>query len=143
MKGYKRDTNFSDFVPERDTGVCWPFLGPVDQDGYGMFHGKRAARVSYKIAYGGIPGSFIIHHICRNKICVNPKHLVATTHKNHNDDGGAQNRKKTHCKNGHEFTSDNTYFVVRKDRNNGVERQCRICAGCTLEKIQKLNKYRR
>lgn len=143
MKGYKRNTVFSDFVTERDTSVCWLFNGPTDEDGYGMFHGSRAHRVSYKIAFGEVPAGRIIHHICRNRLCVNTKHLVAVLPRNHSDDGGAQNRQKTHCKNGHEFTSDNTYTVVRKDRGNRTERQCRICSGCTLEKIKKLNNYRR
>lgn len=62
---------------------------------------------------------------CRNKACVNPNHLVQMTRKEQalqNGSPTATNAGKTHCKNGHEFTEENTY--VRPD---GRGRQCRTC----------------
>jgi hypothetical protein len=43
---------------------------------------------------------------------------------------------KTHCKNGHEYTPANTRIVVRKDRNNIVAQQCRICERAAQTRFQ-------
>jgi len=62
-----------------------------------------------------IQDGYDIHHICRNKLCVNPAHLQAVSKKEH-----GKLDLKTHCLRGHEFTESNTY------RNNN-KRYCREC----------------
>jgi hypothetical protein len=43
--------------------------------------------------------------------------------------GGLRNKQKTHCRNGHEYTPENTVLV-----RGGKARACRICRKATNEK---------
>lgn len=100
-------------------------------DGYGRVFtngiAKRAHRVIYELVNGKIPSNLVINHICRVRACVNPEHLEATTHRDNILAGvgvAAINKRKTHCKWGHEFTPENTrnYVIGGKPR-----RGCRTC----------------
>ncbi len=91
---------------------CWLWTGfryKGHRNPYGMFHieGKlrRVHRVSYKIANGDIPDGFVIDHLCRNAICVNPTHLEAVTSRENTLRGigaSATNKRKILCKRGHD-----------------------------------------
>lgn len=114
---------------DKDTG-CWNWNRSLLQNGYGqVWDGERrvtAHSLSYRIYVGDIVDNNVVDHICRNRKCVNPKHLrQITSAKNVLIGEGvtALNARKTHCVNGHEFTEKNTYIV--KKRNNG--RYCKQC----------------
>ena len=120
---------------ERGSG-CWEWQGSRTPDGYGRINsGGRgvplpAHRVSYELHVGPIPEGFEIDHLCKNPGCVNPAHLEAVTHKENIRRGlspAALNARKTHCVNGHEFTSENTKIERRG-------RKCRTCANEVLRK---------
>jgi hypothetical protein len=111
---------------------CWEWQGSLDKDGYGYFKIRnkqerkryRSHRVLYDFFKGITNNSMVIDHECKNRKCCNPDHLrEISTYENlmSNSNGiGSVNSKKTHCKNGHEFTDLNTY-VWKK------ERHCKTC----------------
>lgn len=106
---------------------CWEWQGAVDKDGYGFFTlGKlmKAHRASYQLFGGTLLSDKQIDHLCRNRPCVNPDHLEQVTSRINTLRSpiapAAVNSRKTHCRNGHEYTPLNT----RITRN---ERQCKIC----------------
>lgn len=105
---------------------CWPWLGSLNNKGYGIFGStKYAHRAVYVHVFGEIPDGLELDHLCRNPICVNPLHLEAVTHKENMRRGfnpWGINARKTHCVNGHELTEGNVYN--RKDKE---ARQCRQC----------------
>lgn len=118
--------NVSAFTANQSPGApdeCWPWRGYVEKSGYGRFKvaGKPrgAHRVAYALAYGDPPSHLVVDHKCRNRSCVNPAHLEAVTNAV-NIARGARG-SQTHCKHGHEFTEENTYFAERG------ERVCRTC----------------
>jgi len=80
-------------------------------------------RVAWQLAYGPVPHGCEIHHKCKNKLCCNPRHLIAILHKQHR-----ALHLKTMCKRGHKFTAANTYY--RPD--TGV-RQCRKCRALHMQ----------
>ena len=110
---------------------CWEWHGYVHPDtGYGMCHVLRKTKWAHRIGwelYGGpIPKGLVIDHLCRNKVCVRYDHLEPVTQKEnlHRSEltGPGANIRKTHCKNGHGFTPENT----RISKSNG-QRSCRAC----------------
>lgn len=73
-------------------------------------------------------------HRCDYPPCINPDHLYEATNQQNHLDGGKRKRMqgqlKTHCKSGHEFTPENTYWSKR-----GVS-HCRNCLRCKLIRMR-------
>lgn len=116
----------------KQVGDCWVWVGHLTKDGYGNFRMKnyyKAHRVSYTMFVGEIPTGLQIDHLCRNRACVNPKHLEPVTQRQNIDRGmsGVPGRSKTHCKNGHEYTLANTVFKPSKNCRDGLQRVCGAC----------------
>jgi hypothetical protein len=64
-----------------------------------------------------------LDHLCRVPPCVNPEHLEPVTPAVNTQRG--EPATKTHCKNGHEYTPENTY--IRSGKGKGGKRDCRAC----------------
>lgn len=69
---------------DEDLGECWVWTGTRRGTDYGRFCegvNKLAHRVSYEHFVGPIPVGKEIDHLCRNTLCVNPRHLEAVSHR--------------------------------------------------------------
>lgn len=128
-----RDLLFWMKVELDDSEYCWNWRGWFDRDGYGRFGNPKlntlafgikstgAHRISYTMLAGSIPEGLEIDHLCFNTACVNPRHLRTVTRT-----VNLQSTPKvfrTHCKNGHEMTAENTIYSTIP----GHIRECREC----------------
>lgn len=130
-------------VDQSDATGCWPWLGAVNDSGYGIVRvggaTRRAHRVAHTLAIGPIPDGFQVDHVsargCRRRDCCNPAHLEAVTPKVNSErsTAGAVNRARmlarTSCVRGHEFTPQNTHVGPQ-----GV----RVCRACKRETARRL-----
>ncbi len=110
------------FDPEPTTG-CWLWAGSRISSGYGAFargpgQWELAHRVAYEIYVGPVAEGLELDHLCRTKLCVNPRHLEPVTHR---ENMQRHFRLKTHCAQGHELVGSN----VRIRRG---WRECQTCA---------------
>lgn len=109
-------------------GNCIEWQGAISSTGYGLEGKKYAHRLAMERLVGAIPKHLVIDHICRNRRCVNIGHLRVVTRRENalenNDSPHAINAARTHCKNGHEFDAQNTYFAPQGDY---LRRYCRKC----------------
>jgi len=133
-QGIRRGDRFLRKIQFTDT--CWLWVGPFSEYGYGRvtieYKTLNSHRVAYKVAYGDIqPGMHLDHVVargCNNRNCLNPNHLEEVTVKINTLRAFEKcvNKKKTHCKNGHEFTPSNTYRFYNPT-SNSYGRECRTC----------------
>lgn len=120
------------------TETCWLWTAYVSGKGYGQFrmNGRMHAAHQVALLITGTPRPLgaEVDHLCRVRHCVNPAHLEWVTHAKNMERAGpylAGPRPdhyltgRTHCKNGHEFSADNTRHVVEKDGSR--RRRCRVC----------------
>lgn len=119
------------------TKGCWLWTGYIRKDGYGgtkvsqkhyMVH-----RYMYELCFGKVPEGLVLDHLCRNRACCNPNHLEPVTSLENIRRGNAgHNKFNTHCKQGHEWTKENTaiaYYAPGKP--------FRRCKACNREHIRK------
>lgn len=120
------------------TETCWLWTVGCFSNGYGCWERhKFAHRVSYQDFYGVVLTSADhLHHKCHNVKCVRPDHLEKTNYHDHIDSPSGINARKTHCKNGHEFTTENTYLKFDVKRLS-TTRNCRICSRAYVNQRRK------
>ena len=116
-----------------DLGRCWEWVGAKDSSGYGNFTCSpsrtcKAHRFSFLLCFGWLLSHpYQIDHKCENTSCVRPSNLFCLLGKENNEksnSASAINKRKTHCKHGHEFSDENTI------RRNGK----RYCITCEKER---------
>lgn len=112
---------------------CWQWMAAT-RNGYGKFGtlgvSESAHRFSYRLFKGEIPANLVIDHLCRNQLCVNPKHLEAVTTRENirrGDGLAAQNIVKSQCPEGHIY-----------DRFIAGTRRCSTCTNYKRQIRRKL-----
>lgn len=85
-QGRTDSERFEALLTRDEVTGCWDWAGAVDAAGYGVFRFRGsgayyAHRASYEIHVGSIPDGLVIDHLCRNRSCVNPKHLEPVTNR--------------------------------------------------------------
>ena len=115
----------------RKTKTCWLWTGPLNTKGYGLWHANGGRFMAHRTAFSmvrALSKEDQLDHLCRVRNCVNPAHLEIVTNRTNVLRGigpTAQNARKTHCPNGHEYSPENTLLV--KIGNRHPERRCREC----------------
>ena len=105
---------------------CWLWVGHCNRGGYGILGGRPRPQLAHRLVWAALVSSDVPEHLHHRltcaKRCVNPDHLTGTTNAEHPDSAPRWQAAKTHCKQGHEFTPENTYRPSRGGR------KCRTCA---------------
>lgn len=70
-----------------------------------------------------VPSELEVDHVCRRRDCLRPSHLELVTSLENQIRG---REARTHCRNGHEFSPENTRMVKNK-KGEYTRRLCVIC----------------
>ncbi len=107
---------------------CWIFLGADNGCGYGVMKVSGRTRGTHRLAFeatrGPVPAGLQLDHLCRNRKCCNPNHMEAVTSRENTlrgDSRMARYAERTHCVNGHPYSTENTY------NHPSGGRRCRAC----------------
>lgn len=111
---------------------CWYWIAGVSSDNYGEFWADYkhvgAHRWSWEYHNNAkIPDGLVTDHLCRETLCVNPRHLEPVTDRVNILRGlnSALRPIATHCKNGHRYEAGS--FRIETKTNKNPSRTCLIC----------------
>lgn len=128
---------------------CWEWngsFGSPRKDGYATtkWRGKTTTlhRLLWEVVHGDIELSNMhVDHLCRNRRCLNPRHLELVTREENIRRGtcwSAINARKTHCPKGHPYEGDNLIISRRSDGT-----PFRLCRACNIVAHRELRARKR
>lgn len=126
-RGDTPEQRFAEKVQRGRPEECWRWMGAVNSSGYGSFRSRGvtfgAHRYAWESANGPIPDGLTVDHRCYSPTCVNPGHMRLLT----NSENASLQRSSfaQFCRNGHEYTPENTYY--KPVRPGEGRRDCRAC----------------
>ena len=149
------DTGYNEIIARLTAGSevvgdCWIFTANgADRAGYVRTHYEGRDQYVHRIAYRALIGPVegTVDHQCHNEAaaaglcdgsacahrrCWNPAHLIDRSQGDNTlaspTSVAGRNARKTHCKNGHEFTPENTDVLTQTIRGRlYTRRRCRQC----------------
>ena len=78
-------------IPDNEKNECWLWTSATNNKHYGIFHNisnnnndykySYAHRLAYEYYHGELTPDQLISHSCKNKLCMNPYHLILTDRK--------------------------------------------------------------
>ncbi len=101
--------------------ACWNWAGAIRATYGEIGFGKktyRVHRVMFEWFKGEIPKGLTIDHLCNNRLCVNPDHLILSTQK----DNVGRALKVAYCRRGHLQSPENRYTAPGSGRS-----RCKPC----------------
>ena len=105
----------------RRMSPCWIWLkGRYKKAGHGCIGVGRGGQLVHKVVWeaanGPVPGWGELHHLCFNRLCYRPSHLMVVSRLAH-----AYLERKETCRRGHRWSEQVPYLI------GGRTRLCRIC----------------
>ena len=127
-------TRFWNHVEQIPFHECWEWAGMRNAHGYGIVtihkRRERAHRVSLFLHGETMMSGLVVDHMCRNRGCVNPRHLRQVTRKvntlENSESITAKYAARTHCECGKQF-------LRPKEAGWNV---ARICADCVKRRTK-------
>lgn len=96
-----------------NSDLCFCLISATNPKGYPtvLVWGKNRTRLAHNVVFEVSTGTTLdgtkdVHHSCKVRRCINPKHLEALTRQEH-----AAVHAGSFCKYGHARTPENTYFT--------------------------------
>jgi hypothetical protein len=86
---------FSSYIHRRQDHQCWNWIGAkTHATGYGQITewkdskrvNHRPHRLAWRFCFGEIPEGLVVRHMCHNRLCCNPSHLLLGTAKDNFQD---------------------------------------------------------
>lgn len=148
VKGFVEVPLWDRIKARTEIGDCHLWTGHK-VGGYASIYYKgrdyRLHRLLWEMAYGPIPKGLFVCHSCDVRNCIKLSHLWLGTNKDNLRDASAKGRLngskqatlQSHCKNGHEYTPENT----RVGYSHG--KPCRRCLACLKVAWTKRNGLRK